>query len=86
MLFESEGLSFTEFVRDERLNRAHRMLASARCAGRKIADIAFTCGFGDISYFNRAFRARFGITPSDVRRDAPLEERTGSPDMRAASG
>jgi len=25
-------------------------------------------GFGDLSYFNRTFRHRYGITPSDARR------------------
>jgi AraC-like DNA-binding protein len=43
------------------------MLASPRFCGRKIADIAFSCGFGDISYFNRKFRQRFGASPREVR-------------------
>jgi AraC-like DNA-binding protein len=29
--------------------------------------IAASAGFSDISYFNRAFRARFGATPTDIR-------------------
>ncbi|MGA2057754.1 MAG: AraC family transcriptional regulator [Bradyrhizobium sp.] len=33
----------------------------------KVADIAQSCGFGDLSYFNRAFRRRYGMTPSDTR-------------------
>lgn len=36
-------------------------------AGRSI-DLAFWVGFGDLSYFNRAFRRRYGATPSDIRR------------------
>jgi AraC-like DNA-binding protein len=32
-------------------------------------------GFGDISTFNREFRRRFGMTPSDVRRGARFPER-----------
>ncbi|HEX4159512.1 MAG TPA: helix-turn-helix domain-containing protein [Rhizomicrobium sp.] len=67
MLFEYESTTFTEFVLEERLALARRLLASPRSTGRKIADIAFDCGFGDISYFNRKFRARFGATPSDLR-------------------
>jgi AraC-like DNA-binding protein len=27
-------------------------------------------GFGDLSYFNRSFRRRFGMTPSDARQHA----------------
>ena len=31
-----------------------------------ISTIAFETGFGDLSYFNLAFRRRYGLTPSDV--------------------
>ena len=33
----------------------------------KITDIAYACGFNDISYFNRRFRARFGCSPTQYR-------------------
>jgi AraC-like DNA-binding protein len=32
--------------------------------------IAYDCGFGDVSYFNRVFRRRYGAAPSDVRAQA----------------
>jgi AraC-like DNA-binding protein len=32
-----------------------------------ISAIAYKAGFGDVSHFNRAFRRRYGETPSDVR-------------------
>ena len=67
MLFESEGTSVTGFVRDERLKRARTMLLSPRFAGRKIAEVAYTVGFNDLSYFNRAFRRQFGQTPGEAR-------------------
>jgi AraC-like DNA-binding protein len=31
---------------------------------------AFAAGFGDVSYFYRAFRRRYGMLPSDVRAQA----------------
>src|SRR5262249_44100849 len=34
---------------------------------RSITSVAFDAGFGDLSYFNRTFRRRFGDTPSGVR-------------------
>jgi AraC-like DNA-binding protein len=68
-LFESEGSTFSRFVLDQRLARAHRMLGDQRFADRTVSAIAFAAGFGDLSYFNRAFRARYGATPSDVRAD-----------------
>jgi AraC-like DNA-binding protein len=67
MLFESEGTSFSEFVREERLKRAHRMLLSPRFADRLISDIAYGVGFNDLSYFNRSFKLRFGCSPGEVR-------------------
>jgi AraC-like DNA-binding protein len=70
ILFEAEGETFTEFVLGQRLVRAHRMLCDPRHAVRAINAIAFEVGFGDLSYFNRTFRRRFGSTPSDVRAAA----------------
>jgi AraC-like DNA-binding protein len=66
-LFHAGGTTFSEFVRDERLAQAHRMLRSPRCQAMRIAEIAYACGFDDLSYFNRTFRKRYGATPSDVR-------------------
>src|SRR5205085_11394938 len=66
-LFEEDGTSFTHFVREQRLLRAHRMLLSPRFRQLRIADIAFGVGFGDLSWFNRQFRARFGASPGEVR-------------------
>lgn len=67
MLFENEGRSFTEFVLNERLAAAHRMLTAPRHAGDTITTIAYSAGFADLSHFNRSFRRRYGCTPSDVR-------------------
>ena len=66
-LFESEGTSFSEFVLTRRLVRANRMLTDRRWADRTIASIAFECGFGDVSYFNRTFKRLYGAPPSDIR-------------------
>jgi AraC-like DNA-binding protein len=67
MLFESDGTTFSEFVLENRLLRAHHLLRDPRFGGRTISSIAYETGFGDLSYFNRTFRRRFGATPSDVR-------------------
>jgi AraC-like DNA-binding protein len=69
-LFEREGMTFTEYVLAQRLARAHRLLADPRYASQKISTIAFNVGFGDLSYFNRAFRRRYGAAPSELRAAA----------------
>jgi AraC-like DNA-binding protein len=71
-LFEEDGSSFSAFVLGERVVKAHRMLIDRRYAHLNIAQIANESGFGDISYFNRAFRRHFGATPSDFRETARL--------------
>jgi AraC-like DNA-binding protein len=69
-LFETEGTSFSEFVLGQRLVRAHRLLTDPRFAARSVTSVAFDSGFGDVSYFNRSFRRRYGATPSEIRAEA----------------
>jgi AraC-like DNA-binding protein len=66
-MFEAEGTTFTEYVLARRLRRAHTLLSNPFRRAEKISAVALDCGFGDISYFNRAFRRRYGLAPSDVR-------------------
>ena len=73
-LFEGTGTTFTEYALEQRLLRAHRMLKDPRYDNHPIGSIAFEVGFGDLSYFNRAFRQRFGATPSDIRALAQEKE------------
>ena len=72
-LFELEGATYSEFVVGQRLARAHRMLVDPRYSGQSIGAIALGVGFGDLSYFNRTFRRRFGATPSEVRAMARVQ-------------
>jgi AraC-like DNA-binding protein len=69
-LLAENGTTFTDFVLAGRLTRAHRMLIDPRYADRSISAVAYEAGFGDLSYFNRTFRRRYGATPSQVRQDA----------------
>lgn len=66
-LFDEVGTTFTEYVLSLRLDAAHAMLASPRYAHWSITAVSNEAGFGDLSYFNRRFKARYGLTPSDVR-------------------
>jgi AraC-like DNA-binding protein len=73
-LFEDEGTTFTEFVRDMRLDRVSKMLRSRRFDRCRIGDIALDAGFGDLSYFHKQFRRRFGLSPTDVRAQSLRDE------------
>jgi AraC-like DNA-binding protein len=73
-LLNESGTSFTDRVLELRLQKARAMLANARHDRLKVSEIAYACGFNDISYFNRCFRRRYGASPSEVRgaaRDRP---------------
>ena len=73
MLFESEGTSFTGFIREERLQRALAKLLSPLSDHLRISQIAYAVGFNDLSYFNRAFRHRFGRSPGEARAARPSD-------------
>jgi AraC-like DNA-binding protein len=68
-LFGQDGSTFSEFVLEQRLKLACRLLVSARGRQEKISSIAHDAGFDDISYFHRCFRRRFGMTPAEWRHD-----------------
>lgn len=66
-LFHQDGTAFTDYVREQRLQRASRLLRDPRWSFLTISAIAYDCGFGELSWFNKAFKKRFGLTPSDHR-------------------
>lgn len=70
ILFEAEGMTYSEYVLGQRLVRAHRMLTDPRRAAQTIGTVAFECGFSDLSYFNRTFRRAYGMTPTELRSAA----------------
>lgn len=58
------GVTPHQYLLRLRLRRAAVALTTEQT---KILDIATACGFGDVSNFNRAFRAEFGVTPRIYR-------------------
>lgn len=66
-LFADEALTFSDFVLERRLARAWLRLADPRQRTTPISVIAAESGFGDPSWFNRAFRRRYGVSPSEAR-------------------
>jgi AraC-like DNA-binding protein len=67
-LLATEGERFSDLLRAARLDLAYRILTDRQHNRTRITEIAFHCGFNDVSYFNRCFRQRFGATPGDIRR------------------
>lgn len=69
VLLNETGATFSERVLELRLQKARRMLSDARNNTMKISDIAYACGFNEVSYFYRCFRRRFGASPTQYRQD-----------------
>jgi AraC-like DNA-binding protein len=66
-LFEHEQRTVTDHIRSLRLEAVYRDLADPLLANRSIATLAARWCFTDQAHFTRAFRARFGMTPSESR-------------------
>ena len=59
------GTSFTSYLSSYRLSMAARLLL---LTNNSILDIALSCGYENLSYFNRSFKKRYKKTPSEYRR------------------
>jgi AraC-like DNA-binding protein len=66
-----EACSLSDWIWAQRLDAARRDLCDPALAARGVGEIAYACGFNDAAHFSRAFRARFGCAPRDLRRAGP---------------
>ncbi len=69
-IFEEAGATFTQYLTEQRLLAAYKVLRRPASAFLPISAIAYESGFSDVSHFNRQFRQRFGCTPNEVRKSA----------------
>jgi AraC-like DNA-binding protein len=58
------GITFIDCITEVRLGHASRMLIDTT---KTIAEIAYSCGFNNISNFNRIFKKKKGCTPKELR-------------------
>ncbi|HEY6008270.1 MAG TPA: DNA-3-methyladenine glycosylase 2 [Geobacteraceae bacterium] len=66
LFLQEYGLPPVAFAQTQRLLFAKRLLQETSLS---MVDVAFSAGFGSVRRFNTLFRVRYGLTPSDVRRD-----------------
>jgi AraC-like DNA-binding protein len=69
-LFEAEGTSVCRWIREARLARCRRDLADPALDHWTILAIASRWGLPGPQHFSRLFRAAYGCSPSEFRRDA----------------
>ena len=59
------GISFTDYINRKRLETASSLLLKPDTS---IAEVALSCGYPTVTYFNRIFRKYMGMTPSEYRK------------------
>ena len=69
---EKTGVSVMTYIRNMRLAYAERLLKTTEL---RVIDIAEECGYGSISHFLRDFKAKFGITPKEMRASFEMQEK-----------
>lgn len=62
---EQTGESFNTYLNRVRIHHAKQLLSGTRA---QIIEIAFECGYNNVTYFNRIFKKLQGVTPSQYRQ------------------
>jgi AraC-like DNA-binding protein len=62
--------NFAAFINDHRIEEAARRLSEPKTAREQITSLAFDLGYSSLAPFNRAFRERLGMSPSQYREKA----------------
>ena len=81
-LFGEAGFSFSQYLRQRRLERCRADLSSRAHEALSISEICFRWGFNDAAHFSRSFRTQYGTTPRGFRqvaldsRRSPVTEAT----------
>jgi AraC family transcriptional regulator, L-rhamnose operon transcriptional activator RhaR len=60
------GMNFIDYVQSVRIDEACRLI---RTTDHKVADIASSVGYQDITFFNRLFRKKTGLSPREYRNE-----------------
>ncbi|MEM9076835.1 MAG: helix-turn-helix domain-containing protein [Bacteroidota bacterium] len=66
---ENEQKNFSDFVSSYRIEKAKSLLVDPKYLDQKIISVAYDCGFGNVTSFNLAFKAKTKLTPSQYRND-----------------
>ncbi len=65
-----KGMTTQQYAMKVRLTHASNLLKNN--TDMAISEVAFRCGFEDATSFSRAFRRKYGISPSEYRNDDNL--------------
>ncbi|WP_374384372.1 helix-turn-helix domain-containing protein [Dongia sp.] len=83
MLFQEDGTTFSDFLRQRRLEQCRRQLERPDEERRQIGEIALGAGFTSQAHFSRLFRATYQKTPRQYR--SAFERHPDPPPARSAA-
>jgi AraC-like DNA-binding protein len=66
-IFSHSEQTLGQYISRRRLEEGAREIAAASLSAKSITAIALDLGFGSVTHFGRAFRAHYGVTPSEYR-------------------
>ncbi len=66
---EQKGMSFFEYVNEQRITEARQLLASTSKKELNIIDVAYSVGFNNKVSFNTTFKKITGKTPTEFRKE-----------------
>jgi AraC-like DNA-binding protein len=72
-------MTFTGYVNKLRLTEAARLLTEKSAA--TVAEIAYSVGYANVSYFNKLFKEEYGCTPKAFRTLAAQQSVPPEPDL-----
>ena len=81
-LVKLTGKSATDYIMEIRLNRAKELLENNVAT---VSEIAYKVGFNSTSYFHRAFKKRFGVSPGDIKKKVAGNQYQQADDQNLAS-
>lgn len=59
------GIGISVYISELRLRKAEKLLKQNQ---KNVTEICFECGFGNLSYFLRSFKAKYGLSPKEYRQ------------------
>jgi len=59
------NISINEYICSKRLERAATLLAASE---ESVLNISYSVGFKNVTYFNRVFKNKYGVSPKEYRK------------------
>lgn len=62
--------TFVDFLNDIRISHARKLLMESD--EQTIAEVAYLCGYKNLSNFNKLFKNKTGVTPKEYKKNLQL--------------